>query len=132
MTVFVAQQEDQAVEIPKWVKDLSSFRRWARSEDFPHRGQYAFLNGRLWIDPSLERESYNQVTTEICRVLATLVKDPDAGRFYSDTMGMVNVEADLATQPDGMFLSYASLRDGRVRLAPGEFAGGSRLTRHGP
>jgi Uma2 family endonuclease len=32
-------------------------------------------------------------------------------------MGLVNVEADLATEPDGMFLSYAALRHERVRLS---------------
>ena len=31
-------------------------------------------------------------------------------------MGLANEEAGLGTEPDGMFLSYASLRDGRVGL----------------
>jgi Uma2 family endonuclease len=117
MTVFVAQEEDHALQLPKWVRDLSSFRRWARSDDFPQQGQYAFLNGDLWIDPSMEREGHNQVKAETSRVLATLIKDLDLGRFYVDGMGLVNVDADLATEPDGMFLSYAALKDERVRLA---------------
>jgi len=116
MTVLVAQEEDHAVQIPKWVRDLSSFRRWAKSEEFPQQGQYAFLNGDLWIDPSMEREGHNQVKTEITSVLNPLIKASRMGRFYADRMSLVNVNADLATEPDGMFLSYATLRDERARL----------------
>ncbi len=117
MTVLVAQEEDKAVQIPEWVRDLSSFRRWAKSDGFPQQGRYAFLNGQIWADPSMEREGHNQVKAEVNRVLGTAVKDLRLGRFYVDGMSLVNVDADLATEPDGMFLSYAALRGERVRLA---------------
>ena len=117
MTVLVAQEEDEAVQIPEWVRDLTAFRRWAKSDDFPQQGQYAFLDGRIWADPSMEREGHNQVKAEITRVLGTVIKDLGLGRFYVDGMGLVNVDADLATEPDGMFLSYAALREERVRFA---------------
>lgn len=117
MTVLVAQEQDEAVQIPEWVRDLSAFRRWAKSEDFPQQGQYAFLDGRIWADPSMEREGHNQVKTEITGVLHSLIKGLRIGRFYADGMGLVNVSAGLATEPDGMFVSYAALREERVRLA---------------
>ena len=117
MTVLVAQEEDEAVQIPEWVRDLTAFRRWAKSDDFPQQGQYAFLDGRIWADPSMEREGHNQVKAEVARVLGTVIKDLGIGRFYVDGMGLVNVDADLATEPDGMFLSYAALREERVRFA---------------
>lgn len=116
MTVFVAQDEAQAVEIPAWVRDLSSFRRWATSEDYPRRGQYAWLGGHLWADPSMERERHNQVKAAISYVLGPLALQEGIGRFYVDGMGLANAAADLATEPDGMFVSHASLKGGRVRL----------------
>jgi hypothetical protein len=36
------------VHIPGWVVDLGSFRRWARSDDFPDRGRFAFLSRTLY------------------------------------------------------------------------------------
>ena len=116
MTLLVAQQEGDVVRVPKWPMDLAAFRRWARSGEFPHRGLYAFLNGSLWIDPSDELESHNQVKTEICSVLVNAVKDPSVGRIFSDRIGLTNVDADLCTEPDGMFARSASLHDRRVRL----------------
>ena len=120
MAAVVVQQEQQDVRIPAWVCDLASFRRWGKSEDFPDRGWYAYLNGELWVDPSMERLAHNQVKGEIGLVLASLVKRGGTGRFLGDRMLLTNMDADLSTEPDGMFLSYAGLRAGRVRLAEGE------------
>lgn len=54
MTVVI-QQEQEAIEIPDWVRDLNSFRKWAKSDDFPQRGWYAHLNGKIWVDLSMEK-----------------------------------------------------------------------------
>ena len=35
---------NDSVEIPSDVVDHESFRRWARSEAFPERGRFAFIN----------------------------------------------------------------------------------------
>ena len=120
MTPVVVQQEEQAVRIPGWVCNLASFRRWAESEDFPDRGRYAYLAGELWVDPSMERLGHNQIKAEIALVLGALVKRTATGRFVADRMLLTNKEADLSTEPDGMFLSYEGLREGRVQLAQGE------------
>jgi Uma2 family endonuclease len=120
MAAVVVQQEEQDVRIPGWVRDLTSFRRWAKSDDFPERGWYAHLNGELWVDPSMERLAHNQIKAEIGLVLGALVKRSGTGRFVGDRMLLTNTEADLSTEPDAMFLSYDALRAGRVRLAEGE------------
>jgi hypothetical protein len=41
---------EEKVSIPGWVDDLASFRRWARSGEMPERGQFAYLNGEVWVD----------------------------------------------------------------------------------
>ena len=43
------------VRIPNWAVDLESFRRWAKSDDYPERGWFSFLNGELWVDLSIEK-----------------------------------------------------------------------------
>lgn len=110
----------EAVRIPEWVSDLASFRRWARSNDFPERGWYSHLNGELWVDLSMETLVHNKVKTEFGRILETLAKQAGSGSFLGDRMLLTHVEAELSTEPDGMFLSHESLREGRVRLEKGE------------
>jgi Uma2 family endonuclease len=117
---IVIQQEHDAVQIPDWVHDICSFRRWAKSDDFPQRGWYAHLGGNLWVDPSMEKLGHNQVKTEVCIVLGSLVKQDGSGRFLSDRMLLTNMEAELSTEPDGMFLTFSALREGRVRLEQGD------------
>jgi Uma2 family endonuclease len=114
------------VRIPSWaMTDLESFCRWACSEDFPARGQYSFLRGEIWADLSMEEfYTHNQVKEVINRVLGGLVEAANSGRYLPDRMLLRHTEADLSTEPDGMFVSYDSLRTGRVRLLEGTSAPG--------
>jgi hypothetical protein len=82
----VIQQEHEAVRIPDWVCDLSSFRRWATSDAFPSRGWYAHLDGQLWVDPSMERAAHNLLKSEFVVVLTPLVRDARAGNYFGDRM----------------------------------------------
>jgi Uma2 family endonuclease len=104
------------VTIPPDVIDLASFCRWATSDQFPQRGQFSYLRGAIWVDPSMERlYRHNQVKEAIGRVLGQLVSDSRMGRFLPDGMLIRNNAADLATEPDGMFVSYDAFRSGRVQ-----------------
>src|SRR5713226_1515290 len=58
-----------SVHIPSWVLDHDSFRRWAFSDDFPERGRFVFLAGRLWVDLSMETDFHNQIKTVITIVV---------------------------------------------------------------
>ena len=98
---------------------MSTFRRWAKSDDFPDRGSYSFLNGELWVDPSMERIGHDQIKTKVAVVLTPLVEDAGDGRFIGDRMPLTNMAAKLSTEPDGMFFSHAALKAGRVRAALG-------------
>jgi hypothetical protein len=103
MTLVMIQEE--TVHIPEWVTDLASFRRWAKSDDFPQRGWYAHLNGQLWVDPSMERLGHNQIKSEVGRVVGGIVKGGLGGRFLGDRMLLTNADVGLSTEPDGMYLS---------------------------
>jgi len=64
MTTTLVVERD-SVTIPAWVDDLDSFRRWARSDEFPESGRICFLNGEVWVDMSKEQAFWhNQVKSE--------------------------------------------------------------------
>lgn len=107
---------DIDVTIPDFIRDLASFRRWARSDDFPEKGRFAYLNGKLWMDPSMEAGfSHNAVKTEVSAVLSQIVKQEALGRYFSDGMLLSNAEAGLSTIPDGVFVSFERFRRREVR-----------------
>lgn len=120
MSTVVIQHEDQDVRIPKWVGDLAAFRRWAKSDDFPEHGWYAYLDGELWVDPSMEKLSHNQIKTEVSNVLGPLTKQNQSGLFIGDRMLLTHIETGLSTEPDGMYLSYETLKSGRAVLEDAE------------
>src|SRR3954466_5794820 len=99
MATVVQPPAEAAVRIPEWVRDLSSFRRWAKSEDFPERGWYAHLNGDLWLDPTMARVTNNQVKTKVAAGLTALVDADGSGMFFGDRMLLTNEAADLSTEP---------------------------------
>src|SRR5262245_5497730 len=121
MNVIVIEDK---VRIPAGLDSLEAFRRWARSDDFPERGRYAYLNGELWVDLSMEQLfSHNLVKTQFTIDLGSLVRAAGLGYFFSDGTLLSSVEADLSTEPDGTFVSYGAIRDGRVRLTEGSTEG---------
>lgn len=110
---------EETVRIPARVVDLESFRRWAKSSDFPSRGYFSHLGGSLWVDLSMERLAHNQVKGEVSVTLAALVKSANPGRLFPDRMRLTHAEARLSTEPDAMFISQDALRLGRVLLQQG-------------
>ena len=65
--------ETDVVQIPVWVSDLGSFRRWMDSDEAPEKATVSYLAGEVRIDMSKEQlYSHNRVKTEFARVLATL------------------------------------------------------------
>ncbi len=114
------QFETESVRIPLWVTDLSSFRRWAESEESPDKATVCYLSGEVWVEMSKEQVySHNQVKTEFARVLAGLVKQRRLGRYFGDGLFLTNIEADLCSKPDGTFVSREAFAVQRVRLIEG-------------
>jgi Uma2 family endonuclease len=106
---------NEIIRIPPDVVDLDSFCRWAMSNQFPEHGRISYLNGEIWVDLGMEKfYTHNQVKTDITHVLYALVKEAQSGRYLSDGMRLRNDAANTTTEPDGMFVSYAALQEGRV------------------
>lgn len=111
---------EDKVRIPGWVDSLESFRQWARSGDMPEHGWFSYLDGELWVDLSMEQLfSHNRVKTTFTIVLGGLVETEGCGYFFSDRTLFSNPEAVLATEPDALFVTYDSVRSGRVRWVEG-------------
>lgn len=112
--------DEQTVVIPSWVGDHESFRRWARSEDFPETGCACYLKEGVWIDLSKEQLfSHNQVKHEFSYTLTGIIRAGQKGRYFPDGVLLSNDDAGLTAQPDGVFVSSEVLRSGRVRLIEG-------------
>jgi Uma2 family endonuclease len=122
MNTFVVDRE--SVSIPDWVEDLDSFRRWARSEEFPDEGRVCYLQGEVWVDISKEQAfSHNQVKNAYAYTLTGLANTRVPGRFFPDGMLLTNESAGLASRPDGIFVAEATLDAGLVRLIEGDEEG---------
>src|SRR5260370_790088 len=115
---------EERVCIPAWVDDLESFRRWARSDEFPERGWFSYLNGEIWVDLSMEELfSHNQVKMQFTAVVGGLIRIVETGYFVCDRMLLSNPAADLSTEPDGLFSFYETIQSGRLRLIKGSEEG---------
>ena len=117
--IRVRNQEDQ-VNVPDWVSDLESFRRWTETDDFPEKEDIGFLKGEVWVDMSGEQiYTHNQVKAEFTFVLIGLTKASRRGRYFPDGVLLSNAEVDFTSGPDGLYVSYRSLEGGDVRQVEG-------------
>jgi Uma2 family endonuclease len=102
------------------INNLNGFRRWARSDAFPSHGWFSHLAGDLWVDLSMEELVHNLIKTCISTYVTLLVNEGELGPYLGDRMLLTNVEAELSTEPDGMFISHESLRTGIAKLRRGK------------
>ncbi len=117
-TILLADRE---VVIPASAYTLEGFRAWAKSDGFPERGRFSFIDQELIADMSPEElEKHNKVKSETGRTLLNLNKKLKLGEFYSDGTLLTNVAAGLSTEPDALFVTWGSWETGRIRLIPRE------------
>jgi Uma2 family endonuclease len=110
-----------SIRIPAGAARLDGFRAWATSDAVPDRGRFSFIDGALYIDMSPEElDTHNKVKTEVGRALGNLNRELDLGEYYSDGTLVTNEAAELATEPDGTFVTWQAFETGRVRLTPRE------------
>jgi Uma2 family endonuclease len=118
MVTFI--DESVRVSVPDWVVDLESFRRWVDADDFPEMGRIWFLKGEVWVDMSKEQIfTHVGVKTEVAAVLWSWLKANKLGRFLTDGVLLSNEVGDISGKPDGMFVSYETLRLKRAVLVEG-------------
>lgn len=111
------------VLVPSWVNDLKSFRRWSDDPEFPEVGRITYFDGTVHVDMSKEQIfSHVGVKTEAARVLGGIAINK-RGRYFSDGAYLTNQDADFSTKPDGLFVSLAALKSGRVRYVEGKLGG---------
>jgi Uma2 family endonuclease len=115
---------DEKVCIPASIDDLESFRRWARSDEFPEHGSFSYLNGEIWVDLSMEELlTHNQVKGAFAFRVMDLLEQNPLGRFVHDRMLLSNNAAGLSTEPDGLFFFWETKRSGRLRFIEGKETG---------
>ncbi len=103
--------------IPDWVRDFDSFRRWARSSEFPESGGVSFIDGEIWVDFSMEQLfSHNRVKTAVTYAIMRLLNETRTGDYVGDRMLLSNVSAKLASEPDGLYYHWSTVRSGRLKL----------------
>jgi Uma2 family endonuclease len=112
------------IALPDGLTDLDSFLRWRHSDGVPEKLKAHYLRGRVWVDLHMEELfSHNQVKTALGLTLAGIISSEDLGLYIPDGMLLRNDAADLATEPDVMFVSHESLTSGTVRTAAGKTRG---------
>jgi Uma2 family endonuclease len=102
------------------VKNLESFRRWYLSDDFPDSGVISYIQKEVWLDLKMEELAHNQVKGEIAFVLTGLLKKNQLGKYFQDRFRLINWQAGLSTEPDGMFVLYETLQNDQAKLVEGE------------
>src|SRR5262249_47690575 len=107
--------QDEVI-IPSGIESFSKFRRWTLSDDFPRTGRIDFIDGHIEVDMAPERiYSHSLVVMEIGRGIATIVKEHGLGHTLSGHTRVFSIPAGLSCEPDISFVSWESLRAGRVR-----------------
>jgi Uma2 family endonuclease len=114
-----AAAERLCVRIPTSALTLAGFRAWATSDEFPEHVRAAFLGDEVFLDMSNEEpDTHVSVKGEISRVLSTLNRELQLGKFYTDGLLVSNEAAGVSNNPDASFFSRESLQTGRARLVP--------------
>ncbi|MCY3021390.1 MAG: Uma2 family endonuclease [Planctomycetota bacterium] len=112
------------VVIPSGIETLADFRRWATADDFPERGRVDYIAGQIEVDMSPNRiTSHGLAYAAIITELSRLVNQGNLGQVLPDNTLIVSDVADLACEPDLSFISWDSLRSGRVRYVTAPKAG---------
>ncbi|MBO0697096.1 MAG: Uma2 family endonuclease [Zavarzinella sp.] len=107
------------IELPAHFSNLSAFRRWCMSPEYPEHGDVFWIDGDIWVSDEMEDFStHNAVKTEILTVLNQVVKAHRLGYMFSDRMRLVHPRASLSVEPDTMYVSFESVRAKRVRMKP--------------
>lgn len=117
------------ITIPGWIATLDDYRYWAESDEYPQRGWFSYLDGIIWIDPDMEEFlTHNCVKQAFNVMFGNFFHANPMGKYVPDRMFFANVAANLATEPDGLFYLWETMKSQRLRLVPGRrFAGYMQL-----
>lgn len=125
MSVTVVIAENAPITVPaRATASLASFREWAGDNEFPEKTRVDYYKGEVWIDMSKQQLfTHVAVKGEIMAVLSTLTKENGLGNYWYSGALVTNIEAELSGNPDGLLISYQSLRNKKVVLTDDEVIG---------
>mgnify|MGYP001619958284 CR=1 FL=1 len=107
------------LEIPVSFPDLTAFRGWAHSTDFPETGRFDWLDGRLEVEVAPENlATHGSPKSTIAGKLISLIQDPRLGSVSIDRTRLTCPGANLSVEPDVLVLLLETLRAGRARFVP--------------
>ena len=119
---------EDRIQIPGWVSTLREYRDWAESDQYPQSGWVSYLDGTIWVDPGMEEFlTHNRMRQAFGFMYGALLTTHPVGCFVPDRMLLVNVAANLSTEPDGLFYLWETMRSGKLRLVPGKKTGYMQL-----
>lgn len=115
--------------VPAAALTFDGFREWAQSEDFPETGRIDFLAGRVEADMSPEElGTHGLVKSAIALGLGNLNSEKRLGYLFIEKARVSSPEAQLSVEPDLVFVSGDSLREGKTRFRSWSARNPERLT----
>lgn len=121
---MVAQMNKACVDIPDNITTLDAFCDWTASRDFPQHGRFSFIRGKIWMDLEMELLIlHNLLKLDIAAVLRAISRAEKLGYVFTDRAFLKNAIVGLATEPDGLFVSFESIREFRAELIEGKGEG---------
>ncbi len=120
------------LRVPASALHLEGFRRWAHSSKFPKRGKVSYISGEVHLDMSPEEiQSHLSAKGDIFGGLWSFCRQHPVGVVYADGALLINIEADLATEPDMTFCRWETIESGRVSLVEIKPGSGRQVEIHG-
>lgn len=117
MSMTITTWDETAVDIPSGIDNLMAYRRWALSPRFPDRGRISFLDGIVEIDMSREEiDSHASLKGALTISMGSFVDERDMGRIFVDGVMLVNLNANIANEPDLMFCTWETLKSRKAEL----------------
>jgi len=106
------------IEIPWTAQTLDGFRSWV--ETLGERGpRVSFARGNLHVEMSPQSYDTHEPLVQAINIrLSTLARELDLGRYFLPPSWFTHEATELSTEPDGFFVSWASLEAGALRINP--------------
>ncbi len=105
--------------MPAGSMTLAQFRKWTWSPSFPDTGNIAYLGKEIFVDMSPERlQSHGCVKTAVSGTVIPLVLKRKMGKIFFDRSRIVNADANVSNEPDGVFAVFETFKSGRIQMVP--------------
>jgi Uma2 family endonuclease len=130
MSTMTFLSEDARITVPSYYvrpMSLNQFRNFAGSKELPEKCTVYYHRGVWGVDVSREQIfTHSEVKTEFAAVLRSLAKQQELGKYFANGVLLVNKEAKLSCNPDGLFATYETMRK-KLRAKQGAETGYTEL-----